>query len=80
MILQDSIFFDLLVKGRAMRWDQLMRYRFIEVVVLWEGRLTRHHLMDFFGFAKDKASQEINHYKKLAPGNLEYDPSLPKSL
>jgi len=53
-----------------------MRYRFIEVVALWEGRLTSNHLTEFFGFSRDKASKELQQYKQLAPDNLTYDPSL----
>jgi len=76
LIIPDSTYLYLDIKVRVMRWDQLMRYRFIEVMLLWEGRLNSKHLMDFFGFARDKASTEINNYIKLAPKNLEYDSSL----
>ena len=56
------------------RWEQLLRYRFIEIVALWEGRLTTRHLCDVFNIGRQQASKDINNYKRsIAPGNLEYD-------
>lgn len=56
------------------RWELLVRYRFIEVVTLWEGRLTTRHLCDTFGIGRQQASKDINNYKRsVAPGNLQYD-------
>jgi len=56
------------------RWEQLLRYRFIEIVALWEGRLTTRHLCDVFAIGRQQASKDINNYKRtIAPGNLEYD-------
>ncbi|MCR9104902.1 MAG: WYL domain-containing protein [Gammaproteobacteria bacterium] len=56
------------------RWDLLLRYRFIETIVLWEGRLTTRHLCDTFGIGRQQASKDINNYiKDVAPHNLEYD-------
>ena len=56
------------------RWEQLLRYRFIEIIVLWEGRLTTRHLCDVFNIGRQQASKDINNYKRtIAPGNLEYD-------
>lgn len=31
-------------QGWPLRWELLMRYRLIEIVALWEGRLTTKHL------------------------------------
>ena len=57
------------------RWEQLLRYRFIEIVAMWEGRLTTRHLCDVFGIGRQQASKDINNYKRsIGPGNLEYDP------
>ncbi len=59
------------------RWDLLLRYRFIETLVLWEGRLTTRHLCDTFGIGRQQASKDINTYiREVGPGNLEYDKSL----
>lgn len=56
------------------RWDLLVRYRLIEVVALWEGRLTTNHICYSFGIGRQQASKDINTYlRELAPGNLEYD-------
>ena len=58
----------------TLRWEQLLRYRFIEIIVLWEGRLTTRHLCEVFGIGRQQASKDINNYKRtIGPGNLEYD-------
>ena len=59
------------------RWEQLLRFRFIEIVALWEGRLTTRHLCDVFGICRQQASKDINNYKRtVAPGNIEYDSTI----
>lgn len=59
------------------RWDLLLRYRLIEIVAQWEGRLTTNHLCNSFGIGRQQASKDINLYlKDVAPGNLVYDKSL----
>jgi predicted DNA-binding transcriptional regulator YafY len=56
------------------RWDLLLRYRFIETIALWEGRLTTRHLCDTFGIGRQQASKDINNYiRDVGPGNLDYD-------
>ncbi len=56
------------------RWELLLRYRFIETIALWEGRLTTRHLCDTFGIGRQQASKDINNYiREVGPGNLEYD-------
>jgi predicted DNA-binding transcriptional regulator YafY len=56
------------------RWDLLLRYRFIETLALWEGRLTTRHLCDTFGIGRQQASKDINNYMRdIGPGNLQYD-------
>ncbi|WP_290517249.1 WYL domain-containing protein [Alcanivorax sp.] len=60
-----------------LRWDLLLRYRLIEVIALWEGRLTTNHLQRAFGIGRQQASKDINHYlAEYAPSNLIYDRSL----
>jgi predicted DNA-binding transcriptional regulator YafY len=57
-----------------LRWDLLTRYRFIEIVAQWEGRLTTNHLCNSFGIGRQQASKDINAYlRDIAPGNLIYD-------
>ncbi|QFU75849.1 WYL domain-containing protein [Halioglobus maricola] len=56
------------------RWDLLLRYRYIETIALWEGRLTTRHLCDTFGIGRQQASKDINNYlREVGKGNLEYD-------
>lgn len=61
----------------AVRWDLALRYRLIETVAWWEGRLTTGHLMQSFGISRQQASKDINSYiTDYAPKNLEYDKHL----
>ena len=56
------------------RWDLLLRYRYIETIALWEGRLTTRHLCDTFGIGRQQASKDINTYlREVGADNLEYD-------
>jgi predicted DNA-binding transcriptional regulator YafY len=59
------------------RWDLALRYRLIETVAWWEGRLTTGHLMQSFGISRQQASKDINTYiTEHAPRNLTYDKQL----
>ena len=59
------------------RWDLALRYKLIETVAWWEGRLTTGHLMQSFGISRQQASKDINTYiTEHAPKNLEYDKQL----
>lgn len=59
------------------RWDLLLRYRMIEIVALWEGRLTTNHLIQSFGIGRQQSSKDINSYlADIAPNNLVYDKHL----
>ena len=56
------------------RWDLALRYRLIETVAWWEGRLTTGHLIQSFGISRQQASKDINTYiNEHAPRNLTYD-------
>lgn len=56
------------------RWDLALRYRLIETIAWWEGRLTTGHLMQSFGISRQQASKDINTYlSDHAPKNLTYD-------
>ena len=44
------------------KYDLLLRYRLIEIVALWEGKLNAGHLMDYFGIGRQQASKDINEY------------------
>jgi len=59
------------------RWDLLARYRVIEIISKWEGRLTTNHLCNSFGIGRQQASKDINNYlREVAPDNLIYDKKL----
>lgn len=58
----------------TVRWDLAQRYRLIETVAWWEGRLTTGHLMQSFGISRQQASKDINSYlADHAPDNLVHD-------
>ncbi|ENA1252652.1 WYL domain-containing protein [Pseudomonas sp. 4B] len=58
----------------SVRWDLALRYRLIETVAWWEGRLTTNHLMQSFGISRQQASKDINTYiNEHGPKNLVYD-------
>lgn len=60
-----------------LRYDLLLRYRVIEIIALWEGRLTTNHLCNTFGIGRQQASKDINDYAThVGKGNLVYDKSL----
>lgn len=69
-----------MVKNNAeqnLRWDLLVRFRLIEIIALWEGRITTTHLINSFGIARQQASKNINYYlTHIAPNNLVYDATL----
>jgi hypothetical protein len=56
--------------------NQQHRYRFIELIAYWEGRINTSHLMLQFGISRPQSSNDINAYIDLAPGNLIYNKSL----
>jgi predicted DNA-binding transcriptional regulator YafY len=61
----------------SQRWDLLQRYRLIEIIALWEGRLTTGHLCHAFGIGRQQASRDINEYNRhIGIDNLVYDTRL----
>lgn len=61
----------------TLRLDRLERFRLIEIISLWEGRLTTATLRNAFGISRQQASKDINTYlNHLSPDNLDYDKSL----
>ena len=59
----------------APSWSQERRLEFIEFRLLWDGRINRGELVEFFDISIQQASLDIARYTELAPGNLEYDKS-----
>ncbi len=59
------------------KFDVLQRYRLIEIIALWEGKLNTSHLIECFGIGRQQASKDINEYiDKVADNNLVYNKSL----
>lgn len=48
-----------------LKWDQILRFRLIEIISLWEGRLTTNHLCKAFQIGRQQASRDINKYLNL---------------
>ena len=61
--------------SHTLKWDTLLRYRLIEIIALWEGRLTTNVLQNAFGIGRQKASADIKTYRDKHPSNLSYDAS-----
>ncbi|USD39144.1 MULTISPECIES: WYL domain-containing protein [Ferrimonas] len=60
-----------------MRVDQKLRYRLIEIIALWEGRLTTNHLCQAFDIGRQQASKDINTYiREFSGTTLVYDRQL----
>ncbi|MBQ1785012.1 MAG: WYL domain-containing protein [Gammaproteobacteria bacterium] len=57
------------------QWDLVQRYRLIETVALWEGRLTTNHIQAAFGVGRQQASRDIGGYNEHT-SNLVYDNAL----
>ena len=56
------------------RWEQLLRYRYIELISLWEGRLTTRKLCETFGIGRQQANKDLSNYRRaLSCGDLPYD-------
>ena len=61
----------------ALTWDQTLRFRLLEIVLMWEGRLTTNHLCTAFNIGRQQASRDINRYiQEVSPQGLEYDRNL----
>lgn len=58
---------------RGANWCQERRLEFIEFRLLWEGKINRGELVDFFRTSIQQASLDLARYSALAPGNLAYD-------
>jgi predicted DNA-binding transcriptional regulator YafY len=61
--------------GKAQRWGQERRLEFIDFRLLWDGRINRGQLVDFFGISTQQASFDLSIYASLAPNNLSYNKS-----
>ena len=55
------------------RWGQERRLEFIDFRLLWEGRVNRSDLTNFFGLSVPQASLDLAKYRELAPQNAAYN-------
>ncbi|MBL4599291.1 MAG: WYL domain-containing protein [Rhizobiaceae bacterium] len=53
------------MKQKDIKWDQQVRFRLIEIIAQWEGRLTTKHLCEAFRIGRQQASRDINKYISL---------------
>jgi hypothetical protein len=58
--------------NKDLKWDLYQRLRLIEMIALWEGRLTTKSLNQAFGIQRQQASKDIAFYNKHCPSNLIY--------
>ncbi|PAW33624.1 hypothetical protein CIL06_21650 [Pantoea vagans] len=58
---------------RSGSWGQDRRLEFIDFRLLWEGRLNRADITDFFRISVPQASLDLAKYHEMAPGNAYYD-------
>ncbi|MCG6658852.1 WYL domain-containing protein [Halomonas campisalis] len=59
----------------ALPWDTLARFRLIEILALWEGRVVASQIGEAFGIGRQQAQKVLRRYRELAPANLAYDES-----
>ncbi|MCS4494607.1 MULTISPECIES: helix-turn-helix transcriptional regulator [Pantoea] len=62
---------------KKLTWNQILRFRLLEIVLQWEGRLTTNHLCNAFDIGRQQASRDINRYiRDYCPKGIEYDARL----
>lgn len=59
----------------SLAWDTLARYRLIEILALWEGRVVASQIGEAFGIGRQQAQKVLRRYREAAPDNLAYDES-----
>lgn len=58
----------------SLSWDQKLRFRLLEIVLFWEGRLNTQYLCRAFDIGRQQASRDINRYiSEISPEGLVYD-------
>lgn len=62
-----------MTETKNLKWEVLARYKFIEIIALWEGRIVTNHLCNAFSIQRQQASKDIGQYQKLSDNNLIYD-------
>ncbi len=64
-----------MLDSTTLPWDTLARYRLIEILALWEGRVVASQLGEAFGIGRQQAQKVMRDYRDQAPENLVYDES-----
>lgn len=59
-----------------MRWSVQKRLEFLETRLLWEEKISRGDLVDFFDISTPQATKDLKLYQEKAPSNLYYDKSM----
>ncbi|MGL6213258.1 hypothetical protein [Billgrantia desiderata] len=59
----------------SLPWDTQARYRLIEILALWEGRVTASQIGAVFGIGRQQSQKIIRQYRELVPNSLLYDES-----
>lgn len=59
-----------------MRWSVQKRLEFLETRLLWQDRISRGDLVDFFDISTPQATKDLKMYQEKAPANLYYDKSV----
>lgn len=58
----------------SLSWEQNQRFRFLEIMLFWEGCLNTHYLCNAFNIGRQQASRDINRYiSEVSPDGLFYD-------
>ena len=57
----------------SLPWDTQARYRLIEILALWEGRVTASQIGAVFGIGRQQSQKIIRQYRELVPNSLLYD-------
>ena len=58
---------------RRLRRGAEQRLEFIEFRLFWDGGVNRSDLTSHFGISVPQASNDLAHYREVAPGNVDYD-------
>lgn len=58
------------IQDNSLSWERIAQFHLMEVVALWEGRLTSNHLQNAFSIGRSKASKIMNSYVQLTKNNL----------
>ncbi len=65
------------MESSELSWDQALRFRLLEIVLQWEGRLTTKHLCSAFNIGRQQAARHIKRYmREFSPDGVVYDKNI----